>query len=316
MKRFVKNLVLLFLSFAVSMMVVSAYAQKKKDKTDTYKPSNYEYEIGEKLILSLLDGCSVLNGTIKAIKGNQVDFVIKERLLVNEPVTDTIVLNYKKPVSRIAISSEGYSPWNYVDVQEGKELYISYCKGKTGLRENGFIISDGNLFADIKKSVSHYIAYKQNPKTLLDAPRLVNSYNSKIFVGYIVSFLWRSGATVNSEDAVLVLIQLLENDKIPASEFGLIYSTLQRLITGEGYLKPETRNKIVDNLISLGISNKKAAERAVNILIRLANDNSVDLKPFFNKKNRQKLLQNYKTFTLKNISQKEREKFEKLLMDK
>ena len=195
-------------------------AQTKNRVNELPKPPDYEYYVGTKVGFSLLKKCKALDGTIRRINGSKITFFISENLTGELFGKSIIDLEYAAPKVRNATPST----WSFVDIKEGNELIIFYCKEQDQKATYSFITSDKNLLPSIKKSIRHYNNALQNPEILSNAPDVFRISNDIIFLGYIVELL--SGSLRYADYASLVLSELLETDKIPEGEVGLINLTL------------------------------------------------------------------------------------------
>ncbi len=315
----IKTAFLFFLLVVAVNYSLPAYAQTKDQNVDRIiariKPRNYEYSAGEKVGISLLKKCAMLDGIIREINGSRITFSIKEKLLGEKSTEKTIELNYKKPYLK-SISATP-SSWAYVEVKKGQELIVFYCgqddKNKSG--EYAYITSDKRLFPSIKKSVVHYISYKRKPEILLEVPDLTKTSNDMTFLGYIIEFLTRGGASENNDNAILVLSQLMAADKIPKEKTNLAQSTLLASLSGSRFfsLTSGAQDKLLKTLVDLASSNKKLASEGIIILAQVANRETVDLKPYLNKQNRLQIIKNLKILPKERIHTDAREKFGKLL---
>lgn len=321
MRSLLKKLALLPFVVVISFSFIETISSQNKPKIliRPDKPSNYEYLVGREIGLSLKgDSCSVLAGNIQEVDGSKVIFSIKERLINKKMDTDTLVITEteSRPIEHYL---DKYSPKLTVDFRKDNELIVFHCGTQNQPKEYSFITSDKNLFPGIRKVVAHYNQYKQNPEILLDVPNLVRNSNDLIFLGYIVEFLSTGGALEHSDYTVLVLTQLMENDKIPEDGMGFTSLKLKSLIAGDWLLPitPATRDAALKKLIKLGSSDKKLAGQAIKILARIVNKDTIDLRPYLiNKQNRMQLYENLQTIPTRGFSPREREKFERLLLGK
>jgi hypothetical protein len=302
--------------YLILVLIIIIFNQKifsqSKEEIIVNKPVNFEQQLGEKIRISLLNNCSVLVGIIKSFRDNKVEFIVQEKVLGGESVAKTLELTYKKPIPKLQIRNELYSPWSFVKTQEGNELIVFYCQGQSDLREYGLIVSDKQYFSSIRKSVLQYIKYKQKPETILDVPKLIKPNEDKIFTSFIISFLRYNGVS-EFNNAAFVLTELLEKNYISTFDFAYFYIALRNLLTSSDQLAPTVRDKVLNRLIDLAAGNKKTAEQAMTILIWFVEQPKINLQPYLNKQKKKMLLQNYKKFKIKSTP-KTLEKFEKLLM--
>ncbi len=304
------------LSFILISCIVtqSLYSQTNKS---IYNHSDYSYYIGESLAHSLFQGCSIFAGSIDNTDDPSISLIIKETIFGEPPDENSILLNYTEPRPLARFRSESYSPWILVDVKKGNELIVSNCKGKNGIRKYGLIVSDTSLFPGIRESISHFEKYRETPEILLKTSQYVDKYKDEVFSGYIILLLTRYGTNVNKNYSALVLSELIENEKMPKPGFAFAIVSLQRFLVREDDLKIDVKKKLIKRLIDAGSSKKSSATQAIYVLLRVADDNRLDLRPFLNKRQKKLLLENYranKDFLFRMVSAERKSKFENLLL--
>ncbi len=323
MRKIINNLVLFSLVLVIGFVFIKSVSAQVTDKNVDNKPPDYEYFVGRKVAFSLRGQwgkCSMLIGTIREISDSQITFSIKERLLGRKLDKDTIELSYRKTPLDFDFRYGVFSSWVFIDaenVKEGNELLFFLCEGNGESRRYAFSTTDKSLFPSIRKSVLHFMSYKQNPEILLEIPGMVKASSDMTFIGYLVEFVSGAGAITYSDYTVLVLSQLLENDKLPDVSMSDITYQLWNLVGGSFVfpITSSTRDTALKNIVKVASSNKKFAGQAVIILVRIADKNTVDLKPYLNQQTKIILLEKLQTLSEKRISQTEREKFAKLLRE-
>jgi hypothetical protein len=291
----------------------AAGLQSKSALTAKELDEHYRFKIGQ-ILAESFSNCSMYIGSIDGFSEQKVDFLIQEQLW-GEKIDDTYLrLKYSTPNQRAAMLPDDNSPWRGVNVERGNKLFVSICKTTTSERYK-LILSDQELFPVIRSVISYNARLDFNPNVLSEAPQMLTVQDKSILSGYIVSLL-RSRWMNNEENAALVLIQLLENFDLPQTAWGYARITLRQILLhkGEHTFAPTLSDSIVKRIINVGGSESKAAESAISLLIELTKQGK-DIKQYLNEENRSKLLQNYKTLVSKNISAKDRLKFEKLLLN-
>lgn len=278
------------------------------------KPTNYRYLVGKEIGMALKgDSCSVFTGIIQDAAESKITVSIKETLTDKKPLTDTLTLTETELLSdRLYLKS--YSPKITTNFKKGNELIVFYC-GQGEQKLYPFVTTDKEAFSGIKRSVAHFVSYKQNPEVLLDIPSLVETADDMIFLGYIVEFLSVGGALQHSDYTARVLSQLMQSDRIPEESFLNMRRELYSLILSNFTypLTSDTRDTVLKSLVKLGSSNKRTASEAILVLARLANRGTVDLKPYLNPQDKIHLYENLRGIPSIGFSQKERGTFEKLL---
>ena len=338
MKNIVKKSAYLFLTFYIGIgFLLSVHAQQQDRNIErlieALKPIEYDYYVGTKVGFALLRQCVALSGSIIEADASKVTFSIEEKLFGENFDKTSIQLNYKKPFLKPASATP--STWAYVDINKGKELIVFYCEKEDRAKEGQYtyITSDKSLFPSIKESIKLYADYQRQPELLLNVPNLVKSRADRVLLGSFVELLSKRGGAINTNNYILVISRLLETDIIPEKYAGSLESVLVHSLSGskafplglqiEGLpteievypISSETRKKSFEILVNMATGDKKLTGESIRILAQIANANAVNLMPYLNQKNKVQILSNLKTLPKGKISQKEREEFEKLLIN-
>ena len=305
MRKILKSFALLI--FGVWSLMLPVGAQVSRENKLQPKPPDYEYWVGEKVGISLLKKCSMFEGTIRQVRDTEISFHIREKLNAEAYDKETIQLNYVAPNYKRPTPSK----WSFVDVREGGELIVFYCREATGgenqTGDYAYITSEKRFFPSIKKSVRHYINFQKNPERLLEVPNSFKINNDLIFLGYIVEVLSRGG--LNYPDyTTTVLSRLMETDKIPEGKVGFTNMSLAGFLGGLRYapIKVETREQALKILINLGNSNKKLSGQAISILARVAGKEPDFLRPYLNEQNKTQLFNKLQALPAGRVSQIEK----------
>jgi hypothetical protein len=296
-----KTKIVLFLLSAILISTLSISANEK---------SEYEYKIGERLASSFSENCSLLIGRIQSLQEQKAILIIQERLSGNKTDESTLELNNIVSPKYPRFS---YSPWNYVEIRQGYNLFVSDCGN--GISQNyGVIVSNEDLFLQIREVISYQKRFKENQSILLEVPQLLTQNDNIIFIGYITSLL-RSGVPENKNDLATVLSQLIGNNNLPT--ISLVYGriSLRQILVkeNENALLPETRNSVIGRVVNIAGSAGNPAEQSVTLLLELADKGKLNIKPFLNKKNKQNILKNYRNIASNVGTTQGRKEFEKQL---
>jgi hypothetical protein len=299
------------------VFIAPVAAQAKKNKVEE-KPAHYEYYAGVKIASALGANCSMISGTIREVKNSKIIFSVKEKILGNKPETDVIELNYRNPPVDFDYRKKAFRDALLIDkadARAGAELLFFLCEERTPVRY-AYAETDAKLFPSIKKAVEHFISYQKDPEVILKIPELARAENDELFIGYLIESASGLMSLTHSDYAVIALSRLLENDKIPDYDLYNLNYQLWALISGSEVfpITDETRDTALRRIVGVGSSNRKLAKQAVSILARIAERDTVDLKPYLNAQNKPPLLENLKSLPAGNLPQKDKGKFEKLLL--
>lgn len=296
-----KTKMFLFLLSAIFISTLSISANEKSD---------YEFKIGERLASSFSENCSLFIGRIQNLQEQKATLIIQEKLFGNKTDKSTLDLN---DIVLPKYPRFSYSPWNYVEIRQGYNLFVSDC-GNGISQSYGVIVSNEDLFPQIREVISYQKRFKENQSILLEMPQLLTQNDNIIFIGYITSLL-RSGVPENKNDLATVLSQFLENNNLPP--ISLVYAriSLRQLLVkeSENSLLPETRNSVISRIVNIAGSADNSAEQSVTLLLELADKGKLNIKPFLNKKKRQNILKHYRTIALNVGTIQGRKEFEKQL---
>ncbi len=302
-----KNLIvltILCLLFATNAVVA------QKDQAKAF--SQYQFDVGYMLNVTLSSNCSIFIGTIQDVQENKINVLAQDFLSGDTNINNQVQLKYFRP----RFQSLNDSKWAFVDVQVGKKLLISSC-GNGEQQYFNLIVSKEELFPIIQNIIAFNKQLEQNKKLILEVPRIVNGEQTLIFAGYIVSVLRAfHNKEGTQEDTAVVLTQLLENPIIATNGAGLIAVTLRHLILRENEraLSTSARNSAISRVIDVAVSNSKNVPYAISLMVSLAESGKVNFGNYLNEEKRQRLVQNYQNLAPKNLSQKGKTEFEKQLM--
>ena len=313
MRKFPDISAVLVLFIVGFVLIAPAAAQSKQNKVED-KAAYYEYYAGVKTAASLSSNCSMFSGTIREVKNFKITLAVKEKVFGNRPATDVLEINYRFPPPGYDYYRSGlfsYAPMiEESAARVGNEMVVFLCDSVVSVRY-GFVTTDARLFPSIRKAVEHFISYQKDAEVILKIPDLLKTENDQFFIGYLIDITAGEMSAAHTNYAVIALSQLLENDKLPDFELFDLKYQLWSLISGSVVfpITDETRDTALRNLVRVGSSNRKHAKEAVSVLAQIADSEQVDLRPYLNAQNKLPLLEN-----LRVLPQKERAKFEKLLI--
>ncbi len=158
-----------------------------------------------------------------------------------------------------------------------------------------FVVSDLSLFPAVRQALSWHKRYLQNPDEFLSVAGLVNSSNESVFLGYLVTFLWRGGTFGNRDVEALALGRLLETSSLNDLPSRLVRLSLTRLMSSD--MRPvsdATRRELTENLVVIGSGdNQNRAAEAIRVLLQLIDNNQLVIAPYLTPERQRKLVENY-----------------------
>jgi hypothetical protein len=271
-----------------------------------------QFKVGSELGWALAENCSIVSGTVLKIGPLTKDAKVKDSNAALHARVDVridewlwnqrsdlgslIQLDQSIVPEKRKLSSEGRSVWDDVEVQPGARLIVALRRNQNAPRKYVFVISDVNLFPAISIALMWHRQYLSNPSSLVSAPELANESANPFFIGYFGSYLWRGGSFGNRDEEAIALGKLLTRiSSVPGSS-GLIRVALQRYVMSDS--KPLSRFanwSITESLVIAGASeNLKLAEQAITLLIRLAQEQKLEMRPFLTADRSRRLSMNFR----------------------
>lgn len=271
-----------------------------------------QFKVGSKLGWALAENCSILSGTVlkvgpqmkdanvedsSAVLHASVEVRIDEWLWNQRPdLGSAIQLDQSIVIDERRLSSEGRSVWDDVDVQPGGRLIVALRQNQNSLRKIVFVVSDVNLFPAIGVALMWHRQYVSNPSSLVSARELANDSTNPFFLGYFGSYLWRGGSFGDRDEEAIALGKLLtRTGPVPGSS-GLIRIALQRYLMSDS--KPLSRaahQSVTESLVIAGASEDLSlAEHAFTLLIRLAQERKLEMRPYLTADRNRRLIMNFR----------------------
>ena len=337
--KMVIALILLF-SIVTSMSAMdlnSGYINRSFGGNIDEKVQQDEFDIGSKLAFSLMKGCSIFIGTVMAnsepisdtgAAANNV--VVHTRVSMTEDEwlwgdqsqrKQTVQLERVFRPNNLGFNSVGWDVWNGIDVRSGNRLLVVVYNDEEenrvasgAMNKFGLILSDETLFSSIQDTLALHALYMQNPEEIAGAPDWINTKTDAIFSGYLISFLRRQRGFGSMDTEALVLSKLLGNKRVLTTGWFFIRQVLEWLMLEEDpSLSNATRDSVTEALVVAGSSdNVVLAKDAIAVLLRLGDNNKLDMQPFLNAERRRKISRTYRT-VLKGDAQKGHPEFESQL---
>lgn len=290
---------------------------KKADLLET------EYQIGESIAFSLSgnDSCSFVTGWITEMKPNSLMLQVREKAGIY-PVKSPegwIEVPYKFPRRRQEEYKIGFRPYIVLEnPKSGHQLGLFICP-----RKFTFSTTSEKRIASIQRSVEHFLQYKEEPKTILEVPKLIEKEPDPIFASYLAHFVIRGGALAYPDYTLDVVSQLMENDKLLLLSDKSIWkfkmpSILELLIVdnNEFSVSPETREVALARVIKVASVQKTFTPSALKVLARVGANESINLNGYLDAATKAKLRFNCSRFTEKELSSEDRAVLDRLLAAK
>lgn len=277
----------------------------------------YEYEIGNALLDSLLDKCSIFTGVV--LNNNttgdtvSIDFSIEEWLSEKpESANDYVQIKYTNFSSpKMSVPNI----WTYVKIETGKRLLVSDCQQFTDPMRYSLIVSNADYFPSIKEVIEYNSNILSDETLLSHVPELLDKKRTFIFAGYIIQRMWRLGTIGKVDLRAKVLTDLLGNKNIPEIGRGQVRGQIEYLMGGNS-LQPETIDEITFKLVNLASGDhQEEASEAILMLVRLSKKEKFNFKQYLKRTNAAKLIQNYKSLVITKITAEDRKNFEKQLLE-
>jgi hypothetical protein len=271
-----------------------------------------QFKVGTDLGWALAENCSIFSGTVlkvgpltkdakledtNAVLHASVDVRINEWLWNQRPdLGSAIQLHQTVVPEKRRLSSEGRSVWDDVDVQVGGRLIVALRRDQDRPRKYVFVVSDVNLFPAIGLVLMWHRQYLSNPSSLVSAAELANDSTNPFFLGYFGSYLWRGGSFCSRDEEATALGKLLTRAGPVAGSSGLIRIALQRYVMSHS--KPLSRSahqSVTESLVIAGSSEDlKLAEQAIDLLIRLAQERKLEMRPYLTADRSRRLSMNFR----------------------
>jgi len=257
-----------------------------------------QFKAGSDLGSALAANGSIFSATVlrvepltKNVKGEDsnavlhasLDVKIDEWLWNQRPdLGSTFQLDQTVVPGKRRLSSEERTVWDDVDVQVGGKLIVALSRNQDAPRKYLFVVSDVDLFPAVGVALMWHRQYLSDPGSLVSAPELVNDSQNPFFLGYFASYLWRGGSFGNRDEEAIALGKLLTHTRPVAGSSGLIRIALQRYVMSDS--KPLSRSahrSVTESLVIAGSSEDlKVAQPAITLLIRLAQERKLEMRPY------------------------------------
>lgn len=232
-----------------------------------------------------------------AVLHASIDVRIDEWLWNQRPdLGNAIQLDQSIVTGKRRLSSEGRSVWDDVDVQAGGRLIVALRTDQNAPRKYVFVVSDVNLFPAIGVTLMWHRQYLSNSSSLVSAPELTNDSTNPFFLGYFATYLWRGGSFGNRDEEAMALGKLLTRSAPVAGSSGLIRVALQRYVMNDSKsLSKSAHQSVTESLVIAGSSEDlKPAEQAITLLIRLAQQRKLEMRPYLTADRRRRLSMNFR----------------------
>ena len=303
--------------FIVALIVLGAWPDMPRPRTNgaasVMAIDAVQFKAGSELGWALAENCSIFSGTVlkvgpltkdvkvedsNAVLHASLDVRIDEWLWNQRPdLGSAIQLDQTVVPEKRRFSSEERTVWDDVDVQVGGRLIVALRRNQDAPRKYVFVVSDVNLFPAIGVALMWHRQFLANPSSLVSAPELANNSKNPFFLGYFGSYLWRGGSFGNRDEEAIALGKLLTRAGSVAGSSGLIRVALQRYVTSDS--KPLSRSahqSVTESLVIAGSSEDlKLAEQAIDLLIRLAQERKLEMRPYLTTDRSRRLSLNFRT---------------------
>lgn len=299
------------------------------DRSAQRQSSDFDYILGKNLAMALSDvkshqTCSIIYGQIQNLRFDEkdkftkhVDFFVEEWLAGKGEVgRNELQLTFYMKASNKANWNE--KPFENVILENGEKLVLSYC-ADSFIR---FVVADQVSLQYYLRRIKAVIEYDasnivdKSSEAILD---IIRSEKSRVFTGYIIERFGqlgtRSPATLGEgDDRAIVLTELVGKKYVPKQDSWRHLGTLTKYLSEDNVLTASTRNAITKKLIEIASGyNLDEVEQALSLLVPLVQNDKINIEQYLTVENRPNLRQNYRLLGRKHLTEKGREKFERLV---
>lgn len=291
---------------------------------------NDDFVIGYNLAYALSDvrsnrKCSIIYGVIQNLRfdekdefAKQVDFFVEEWLAGrSDERQNSLQLRFYTKASNKANWNE--KPFENVRLENGRRLILSNCAGSMSYR---LVVADQaslqyylrRIKAIIENEASNIV--DKSSEEILD---LIRSKKDRVFSGYIIErfsgLVFGNQASIGEADnKAIVLTELMGTKYVPKPVSGLVTGTLHRYFSDEFLLTSSTRTKLTKKLVEIASGdNLDEVEQALTLIVPLVQNEKINIEPYLKAEMLPNLRQNYRLLARKRLSEKGREKFERLV---
>lgn len=285
--------------------------------TQSENRSMLEYTDGYMLGQCLAAGdCRVFIGTIRSIGNPELESGVEPQKAIAYRNLDLAVVewlagsNSEKPATikltsaaRPAFTKTSIGPWTSwqdADLKQGGKLLVGLW-GANAQRETwgdkqsevALATSDPQAVSALRRIVEVHQRYEAAPEDFVNVTQQFEANSDNFLLGYIIAFAKKRVTTSNVDNIVRVLSKLQKNQKVPE----YVQNEISYQLLGNfRWLSPEPRQAATDALVDAGASdNPGVSGSAIEVMVRLSNDKTFDIRPFLTPERRRKLIANYQS---------------------
>ncbi len=293
--------------------------ERSVGSTDSKSTREYTvgYRLGECLVAG---GCRVFIGTIrrignaepeagveakKAVVYRNLDLAVDE-WLVSSSDEERATINLTS-AARPAFTKTTIGPWTAwqeADLTQGGKLLVGLW-GKKAQREVwggtplevALATSDSQALLVLRTIIEAHKRYEAAPEDFVNVTQQLEASFDNFLLGYVMAYAKKKVTTSNVDNIARVLSRLQKNQKVPE----YVQNEIPYELLGNfRWLSDEPRQAATEALVGAGASdNASVAEAAVEVLVRLSNDKSFDVRPFLTSERKRKLIQRYQSMASK-----------------
>lgn len=264
--------------------------------------TDYRYESGRRIADGLIEGCSVLFGTITEIgepeertngKYRKVKLAVHEWLW-GKPEKGQSSVQVRAIIKPKQVKGSGpWTAWENVKLAVGQRLLVSVFDGtwQGSVEECVIAVTDDSVIAHLREVIRLHEQCQQDPAKLSNVASLIPHWNNPEVSGYLVEYLRRKGNEANLNNEVAVLLNLLQHQEYgKRGEPYIIKALIGRLRQSNAF----TLKQAVSNLLEAGSGQDLlVAARAIEVLAALTKQSGFDIAEQLDETQRRGLVRNY-----------------------
>ncbi len=261
-------------------------------------------------------GCRVFMGTIlsignaepepgvepqKAIVYRNVDLAVDEWLVNSsgeEPATIKLASAARPAFTKTSIGP--WTSWQNADLKQGGKLLVGLWEEKSQravwggkASEVALATSDSQALSGLRRLVEAHKRYEAAPEDFVNVTQNLEASFDSFLLGYVMAYAKKRVKTSNVDNIARVLSRLQNNQKVP----DYVQNEISyQLLANFRLLSAEPRQAATDALVGVGASdNPGVSGSAIEVMVRLSNDKTFDMRPFLTSERRRKLIANYQS---------------------
>jgi hypothetical protein len=284
---------------------------------ETSKQELERFGVGQRLGDCLLKGCVVFIGNVeslgpvqkvppdeddeRAMKTRNVNVKVAQWLYGAGIGNPMVQLLYAEEPEVSKTGTGPWVPWQGVNPEAGSQLLVvRWAKdaprpswlGKPD--DLALVTADKTLFGPARDAVTQHRRLERHPDDATEIPKLLRVSQENVVRGYLLAYLMDGEGVRNVDRAGAMLSGLLTAEWLPEPAREQVADWLA---SNFYQLNDATRKGVVRTIVAPAAGNDPTnGTLAISVLVRLGDQQLLDLKPVLTDANRGKIAENYRAY--------------------